>query len=451
MIASRKEVNPAFCSGHLSWIDQYERMVLMIIDQEFRNLIPRLAVDEYEQLEKNIVAEGCRDALVVWAQPIMYDTGYCRDCCEDVAVEFGPGGNWECPKCGYGIYPMEEIHILIDGHNRYDICQDHGIEFKTIEMDFDSRDEVIDWIINNQLGRRNLTPANQSYLRGLQYEREKKKIPNEQGINQFSEVEGKNCTQPKTAERLAEQHNVSPRTIKNDAEFTRAVDTITQNTTPQVKQQILNHEIPVTKKDTLELAKAEPEVQRQVIQEVATGESKTVKEAIEKKTPHVAYNSGNNEWYTPSPYIEAAKEVMGDIDLDPASSEVANRVVGAKQIFTIEDNGLEQDWTGRVWMNPPYAGELIPLFCDKLVNYFATGDIQEAIVLVNNATETAWFNTLIGQASAIVFPKGRVKFYTPGGSIGAPLQGQAVIYFGENPHKFLSCFKQFGWGTILSE
>jgi phage N-6-adenine-methyltransferase len=380
----------------------------IVIDKEFKNLIPPLTVEEYAQLEESILKEGCRDALVLWNG------------------------------------------ILIDGHSRYEICRKYGIDFQLVRKEFVNREAVIDWIINNQLGRRNLTPANQSYLRGMQYEREKKKVPNEQGLNQFSKVGGKSCTQPKTDERLAERYNVSPRTIKNDAKFTRAVDTIVQNTAPEVKQQILNREIPVTKKDTLELAKIEPEIQKQVIQEVITGESKSVKEAIKKKTPHVAYNNGNNQWYTPKEYIEAARAVMGDIDLDPASSEIANKVVNAKQIYTVEDDGLTKDWHGKVWLNPPYAGELISLFCNKIANHYKDGEVTEAIILVNNATETGWFNTLIIQASAVVFPKGRVKFYAPDGTLAAPLQGQAVIYLGQNPDLFLQCFRSFGWGARVT-
>ncbi len=161
--------------------------------------------------------------------------------------------------------------------------------------------------------------------------------------------------------------------------------------------------------------------------------------------PHVAYNSGNNEWYTPSELIESARLVMGSIDLDPATSELANEVVKAETIYTIDDDGLKKEWFGNVWLNPPYSSGLIEKFIVKLNE----SDIKQAIVLVNNATETNWFNDLIENASAVVFPKGRVKFYTPDKTVGAPLQGQALIYFGDNFVKFMREFEQYGWGAIL--
>ena len=172
-----------------------------------------------------------------------------------------------------------------------------------------------------------------------------------------------------------------------------------------------------------------------------------VMDAISK--PHVSHNGGNNEWYTPKEYIEAAREVMGGIDYDPASSDIAQQVVRAERYDTIETNGLTKTWSGRVWMNPPYSSELIPLFCVKLKLHVNCGDIKQAIILVNNATETGWFNELVEIASAIVFPKGRVKFHMPDGKTGMPLQGQAVVYVGDNPQSFLDVFRQFGWGALL--
>lgn len=165
--------------------------------------------------------------------------------------------------------------------------------------------------------------------------------------------------------------------------------------------------------------------------------------------PHVSYNSGNNEWYTPKEYIEAARFVLGGIDLDPASSQAANEVVRASVFYTVEDDGLSRDWRGRVWMNPPYSEDLIGKFAGKLADHFAAGDVTAAIVLVNNATETRWFRRLIEVASAVVFPSSRVRFWRPDGKTAGPLQGQALIYMGEHPQKFREGFGSFGWGATL--
>ncbi len=164
---------------------------------------------------------------------------------------------------------------------------------------------------------------------------------------------------------------------------------------------------------------------------------------------HVTYNSGENEWYTPAEYIASAREVMGDIDLDPASSPTANVVVRAAAYYTVEDDGLSQPWSGRVWLNPPYAAGIVDQFATRFAGAISDGEIEQGIALVNNATETKWFRVLASAASAVAFPGGRVRFWKPDGSTGAPLQGQAVLNAGPNVAAFLAAFGPFGWGAKL--
>ena len=161
--------------------------------------------------------------------------------------------------------------------------------------------------------------------------------------------------------------------------------------------------------------------------------------------PHVAQNSGNNEWYTPQIYIEAAREVMGSIDTDPASSGKANEIVKAETYFTSEDDGRVKHWASNVWLNPPYAQPLVADFCELLVKKYREKEIQQACVLVNNATETTFYQTMLKTCSAVCFIKGRVRFVDEEGiESGAPLQGQTVLYFGSDRDRFAQYFLKFG-------
>jgi ParB family chromosome partitioning protein len=352
----------------------------VLIDAEFRTLIPPLAPEEFKALEESILAEGCRDAIVVW----------------------------------------KEKGVVLDGHNRYDICVKHGIPYRTFEKPLVDRDEAILWIIDNQLGRRNLNPEQMSLLRGQRYNRTKR----QDGGHGDQKSEYQTDT-PNTAEVLASQYGVSAPTIKRDGQFAQAVD-ILEDFLPGITARVVHGES-ISKQAVIEAAR-EPE---------------TAAEKLNK--PHVANNSGENEWYTPAIYIEAARRVMGSIDTDPASSDIANDTVKAKTYHTVEDNGLEQPWSGNVWMNPPYAQPLVAEFSEALSAKYESGEITQACILVNNATETVWFQRMMSLCSAICFIRGRVKFVDKAGlSTGAPLQGQAILYLGKNPQRFATEFAEMG-------
>jgi len=150
--------------------------------------------------------------------------------------------------------------------------------------------------------------------------------------------------------------------------------------------------------------------------------------------------TGENEWYTPMKYVELAREVLGEIDLDPASNDKANDVVKAKVYYTKEDDGLEKKWSGRIFMNPPYSWGLMPKFIDKLLS----SDFESAIILTHNNTDTKWFHKLAKKSSALCFTEGRISFYRE--DIGAsPTNGQIFFYIGNNIEGFANVFGEIGF------
>jgi phage N-6-adenine-methyltransferase len=158
-----------------------------------------------------------------------------------------------------------------------------------------------------------------------------------------------------------------------------------------------------------------------------------------------ASGTGENEWYTPDEYLDAARDVLGAIDLDPASSDAAQAMVKAARHFTKADDGLAQEWEGRVWLNPPYAQPDIANFVSKMVGECTHGGVTAAIMLTHNYTDTSWFHEAAGIADAICFTRGRVKFYDAAGTIAAPTQGQAFFYFGPDVDRFASRFARVGF------
>lgn len=200
---------------------------------------------------------------------------------------------------------------------------------------------------------------------------------------------------------------------------------------------------------------AEQRAAAQKAEKAAETARKTADKAVKKaekvaagntSADHVrgTFGTGENEWYTPDEHMELARRVLGHIDLDPASSEIANQRVKAERFFTIDDDGLIQHWHGRVWMNPPYAQPAIARFAEKLVTEWKAGRIEAAIALTHNYTDTAWFQLMAHSASALCFTRGRVRFVSPIGELAAPTQGQTFHYFGSDVDLFLEVFGKIG-------
>lgn len=177
---------------------------LIILPEIRENLLP-LKDEELKALEKSVVTEGIRDELIAWDK-------------------------------------NNEL-VLVDGHHRYDLAQKHNLEFKITKRQFSNLEEVLEWIDNNQLGRRNLTNEERSYLIGRMYLREKKQgkrtdlLSDELGVN-FTPSYGSHAT----ARKIAEEVNVSEKTIRNAGNFAEAVDKVKQ-ISPEVAERILKGEV----------------------------------------------------------------------------------------------------------------------------------------------------------------------------------------------------------------
>ncbi|UFH57912.1 hypothetical protein [Spirosoma sp. KNUC1025] len=171
---------------------------IQILDQ-LRDLIPPLADEEYRQLQQNILKHGVKDPLTVW-------------------------------ETSSTVLHLDEenrpVYVLIDGHNRYQISQEHKLDYRINLLRFTSLEEAKDYMIDFQLGRRNLSPEQIAYLRGLRYLQQKTM----RGGNKFSTNSIVNASVA-----LGKEYGVSSRTIKRDGDFAAGLDKLN----PEQKQQIL--------------------------------------------------------------------------------------------------------------------------------------------------------------------------------------------------------------------
>lgn len=191
-----KKATAQIPTSTFSEVEKIKKQIVVI--DELRQFITPLTAEELQILENNIKAQGCKDPLAIW----------------------------ETSHREAGIDDSDEIaHVLVDGHNRYNICTKYNIDFKITILKFEGIEKVKDFMIDYQLGRRNLTPEQLSFFRGLRYNREKG------GKGKYDREEGS----VDISKALAEEFNVSQRTIKNDGNFAKGISKLI----PELQQQVL--------------------------------------------------------------------------------------------------------------------------------------------------------------------------------------------------------------------
>lgn len=158
---------------------------------------------------------------------------------------------------------------------------------------------------------------------------------------------------------------------------------------------------------------------------------------------YVNQDSGDYEYYTPVEIVEAARETMGGIDLDPASSATANKSINARHYFTEKDNALSHSWFGKVWLNHPFSRANNPLWIARLVQEWLDCNIEQACCITFSATSEKWFQPLMRFPQCFLSP--RTNYYLPDGTrkVGVT-KGSVVTYLGPHVDHFAHTFERLG-------
>lgn len=311
--------------------------------------------------------------------------------------------------------------MVLDGRHRYYACQETGVT--AAFRDYVGCDPIR-FAKSVNFFRRNLSKSQKAMAAAKMANLEKGRPKENAGIPAITQSDA------------AKMFDVSRDSVQVAAKIEREAPA-------EVAQAVLDGAM------SLNLAAQVAELPAEAQQTVAAASPEEITEAArEMVRNHRAQGTGKNEWYTPEQYIEAARELLGEIDVDPASSKLAQKTVKAGRFFTIEDNGLEKEWNGKVWLNPPYSQPAINDFMRKTVAEFEAGRMSEGVVLTHNYTDTKWFHIAANAASAICFTRGRIGFLSPEGKKAAPTQGQAFFYFGSRREDFADSFCGFGFVMV---
>jgi len=344
-------------------------------------LFPMLEAEELKALAEDIRENGLTDPLIAWH-----------------------------PKLG-------EEAVLLDGRNRLAACELAGVEpdWETFEG---AEDEVVRYIVSKNIHRRHLTNSQREWVASgiatLKAGRPSEKPRQVAGLS--ADTASDNGIAGIPQRKAADLLNVSERGIQR-------ANVVREHGVEELQEALASGEIKTSTAE--QIARLPEEAQRSRVAAI--------------------FSSKSVEWYTPAEYVDAAREVMGKIDLDPGSCEEANKTVKAAKIYTEETDGLAEGnkWKGRLWLNPPY-GRLAGQFVSRLMREVEAENVKEFCILLNSySSDTQWWQPLWDYT--LSFPSKRINF-TSGESEteSGSTHGSAIIYMGPNRDKFIEVFSRFG-------
>jgi 16S rRNA G966 N2-methylase RsmD len=260
------------------------------VHHEIESLLLPLSGEELKFLEESILKEGIRDPLVVWSH------------------------NGE--------------HILLDGHHRLKIAEKHGLNYKVVEKNFETLEEAKLWVLTNQLGRRNLTDEQRTYIIGKRYLIMKK---SSRGFEDRNLSEGQFVQ--RTSEQICSSVGLNERTVRRAADFAEVVDKI-RKVKPTVAEKILKGEVKDAKTGLVKVAK-EPEVLSKVVEKIDGG-TKKVKAAL--------------------------RQIVIEGRLASPSPTLPSKVTLFNRNFTEVGDEIPPESVDLILTDPPYGKDYLPLW-----------------------------------------------------------------------------------------
>jgi phage N-6-adenine-methyltransferase len=297
---------------------------------------------------------------------------------------------------------------IIDGRNRYRACIEAEVEPWFEE--WDGNGDLTAFVVSLNIHRRHLDESQRAMVAA-------KLASMRLGGNQHSEG--------MPIGRASELLNVGSRNVA------RAREVIDRGE-PELVQAVERGDVAVS--TAAEIAALPATIQKEAVERIEAGQ----KPAQVKRDLSPLMSSESDQWNTPKAVVELVKQMLGEIDLDPCSND-GKANVPAKKVYRREDDGLQEKWKGRVYMNPPY-GDVVGDWVSKLIAEYEAGNVKEAIALVAARVDTKWFQTF--EPYNIGFVRGRLTFGDAKNSATFP---SAVIYFGERPTKFRVVFADLCW------
>lgn len=324
---------------------------------------------------------------------------------------------------------------IIDGRNRYRACREAGIEPETQTYEGDDA-ELVGFVLSMNLRRRHLSESQRMMVAS--------RIAN---LEDGQKKEGAQICAPAVSQpEAAKLMNVSRRGVQQAVAIQKKgaealVDAVDRDEIAvsaaapiaELPRDEQEHALDMARKAAAE-GKVTAPIARVAVEAVKAGTSMGIH-----------YSSNSVEWYTPKHIVDAAVTALGGVDLDPCSPGPDEAPVPAESHYTKEDDGLDQTWSGRVYMNPPY-GRGIGDWTEKLQGEYRDGNVTSAIALLPARTDAEWFSALRDYPRCFVW--GRLKFSESDNAAPFP---SVVVYFGDDDDAFKEAFADIGDTFVLAD